>query len=76
MNESCQQGTLIVAPAALLPQWESEMRKHCKPGALAACTYLGIGAAAKNKAAKHAGAGGGGRGAVASARGARGASSL
>ena len=36
-------GTLIVAPAALLPQWESEIRKHTKPGALHACTYLGIG---------------------------------
>jgi len=64
-------GTLIVAPAALLPQWAAEIRKHCKPGALAACTYLGIGAAAKKKAANHAGAGAGGMGAAASARGAR-----
>ena len=37
--------TLLVAPAALLPQWEAEVRKHTAEGALRCCTYLGLGAA-------------------------------
>jgi E3 ubiquitin-protein ligase SHPRH len=43
-------GTLIVAPAALLPQWEGEIRKHTKPGALRTCTYLGVGSGRKKAA--------------------------
>ena len=57
-------GTLIVAPEALLPQWESEIRKHTKRGALKACTYLGVGSGSKNVAAAAAAA----RGAGGSAR--------
>ena len=37
--------TLLVAPAALLPQWEAEVRKHTVEGALRCCTYLGLSAA-------------------------------
>jgi len=37
--------TLLVAPAAILPQWEAEVHKHVQPGALRCCTYLGLGAA-------------------------------
>ena len=39
------EATLLVAPAALLPQWEAEVRKHTAEGALRCCTYLGLGAA-------------------------------
>lgn len=35
--------TLIVCPAAILVQWEDEIEKHVKPGALKYCIYLGLG---------------------------------
>ena len=38
--------TLLVAPAALLPQWEAEVRKHTAEGCLRCCTYLGLSGAA------------------------------
>ena len=34
--------TLLVAPAALLPQWESELRKHTAEGELRYATYVGL----------------------------------
>ena len=39
--------TLLVCPAVLLPQWEQEIEKHTRPGALTFSTYLGISASAK-----------------------------
>ena len=33
--------TLIVCPASILQQWESEIAKHTQPGALRVITYLG-----------------------------------
>ncbi|KAH8057339.1 ATP binding protein [Aureococcus anophagefferens] len=35
--------TLLVCPAALLPQWEQELATHVKEGALTVTTYLGLG---------------------------------
>ncbi len=35
--------TLVVAPAAILGQWEEETRKHFKHGTLKVATYLGLG---------------------------------
>ena len=36
--------TLLVCPAALLPQWEQEIEKHTRAGSLKFGTYLGVGA--------------------------------
>lgn len=33
--------TLIVCPASILQQWQSEIAKHTQPGALRVITYLG-----------------------------------
>lgn len=33
--------TLIVCPASILQQWQSEIAKHTQPGALKVVTYLG-----------------------------------
>jgi E3 ubiquitin-protein ligase SHPRH len=33
--------TLIVCPASILQQWQSEITKHTQPGALKVITYLG-----------------------------------
>lgn len=33
--------TLIVCPASILQQWQSEIAKHTQPGALKVITYLG-----------------------------------
>lgn len=41
--------TLLVCPAALLPQWEQEIEKHTRAGSLKFGTYLGVGASAKKK---------------------------
>lgn len=44
---ACQQvvtdcgATLIVCPASILQQWQSEIAKHTQPGALRVITYLG-----------------------------------
>ncbi len=54
--------TLLVAPAALLPQWQAEVTKHLKEGALQGCVYLGLGAARKAAAATARAAGGGSSG--------------
>ena len=37
--------SLLVAPAALLPQWEAELHKHTVQGALRSATYVGVGSA-------------------------------
>lgn len=39
--------SLLVAPAALLPQWEAEVAKHTQKGALKVCTYVGLGGASQ-----------------------------
>ena len=35
--------TLIICPASILQQWQSEIAKHTQPGALRVLTYLGQG---------------------------------
>ena len=43
--------TLLVCPAALLPQWEQEIKTHTRSGAITFATYLGLGGNSRRRGA-------------------------